>query len=155
MEELSYLGIDWGKADIGVALADPETRIAFVLTTIHNDTDAVKRLADIIEREHIGTVVIGLSERVMVRDDFDEDPENQDEDEPEEGGRRLGALLSEYFPTGLRVVYQNEMFTTKMAQRNLIERGMKRRVSKNDDAESARIILQSWLEGAGRHEREA
>jgi RNase H-fold protein (predicted Holliday junction resolvase) len=37
------------------------------------------------------------------------------------------------------------MFTTKMAQFNLRERGMKH-VSKHDDVEAARIILQAWLE---------
>jgi RNase H-fold protein (predicted Holliday junction resolvase) len=36
------------------------------------------------------------------------------------------------------------MFTTKMAQANLIERGTKQ-VSKHDDEEEARIILEQWL----------
>jgi len=43
------------------------------------------------------------------------------------------------------VEYQNEMFTTKMAQANLIERGEKG-VSQHDDEEAARIILQEWLD---------
>jgi len=37
------------------------------------------------------------------------------------------------------------MFSTKMAQANLLEKGMKN-VGKFDDQESAKIILQSWLD---------
>ena len=48
----------------------------------------------------------------------------------------------------IRIEYQNEMFTTKMAQANLIERGVKH-VSLHDDEEAARIILQEWLDKDG------
>jgi RNase H-fold protein (predicted Holliday junction resolvase) len=37
------------------------------------------------------------------------------------------------------------MFTTKMAQENIKKRGEKN-ISKMDDQEAARIILQSWLD---------
>jgi RNase H-fold protein (predicted Holliday junction resolvase) len=37
------------------------------------------------------------------------------------------------------------MFTTREAQRNLIEKGVKG-IKKYDDQEAARIILQNWLE---------
>ncbi len=46
---------------------------------------------------------------------------------------------------GVPVLYHEEMFTTKMAQDNLKEKGVKG-VKKYDDQEAARIILQSWLD---------
>jgi RNase H-fold protein (predicted Holliday junction resolvase) len=58
-------------------------------------------------------------------------------------GEKLGKLIQKLF--SVNVVYQNEMFTTKIAQARLIERGEKK-VSKRDDAEAARIILQEWLD---------
>jgi len=45
----------------------------------------------------------------------------------------------------MEVEYQNEMFTTKIAQANLMEKGIKS-IKKYDDMEAARIILQSWLD---------
>ena len=51
-------------------------------------------------------------------------------------------------PGEVEVLVDNEIAVqnlTKMAQQNLIERGMKN-VSKYDDEEAARIILQEWLD---------
>jgi RNase H-fold protein (predicted Holliday junction resolvase) len=45
----------------------------------------------------------------------------------------------------MKIEYQEEMFTTKQAQRNLIEKGVKG-IKKFDDQEAARIILQGWLD---------
>ena len=126
----NYLGIDWGAADIGVALAHGETRIALAYTTLHNDQDFLRRLGEIIVSENIGTVVIGI-------------PSYINRVEVKYPGEKLGELLAKHFPVG--IAYQNEMFTTKMAQANLIERGMKQ-VSKHDDEEAARIILSTWLD---------
>ena len=60
MENKAYLGIDWGSVDVGIALADPETRIALTCTTLRNDEQLLQRIAEIIEREDVGTIVIGI-----------------------------------------------------------------------------------------------
>lgn len=130
----AYLGIDWGASDVGVALADGETKMAFTYVTLANDKKLLQHLAEIIEREDVGTVVIGI-------------PSHVNREEVEYAGERLGEALKETI-SGIRVEYQNEMFTTKMAQANLIERGAKR-VSSHDDEEAARIILQEWLDKTG------
>jgi putative transcription antitermination factor YqgF len=126
----NYLGIDWGSVNIGVALAHEETKLALVYTTLKNDKDLLKRLGVIIVAENITTLVIGI-------------PSYINRQEVEYEGEKLGRLIQNNFP--MIVEYQNEMFTTKMAQVNLIERGVKE-VSKHDDAEAARIILQEWLD---------
>lgn len=131
MAEKGFLGIDWGAVDVGIAVADPETRIALTCTTLRNDEQLLQRIAEIIEREDIGTVVIGI-------------PSHVNRVAVEYEGEKLGKLLAAFLPE-LRIAYQDEMFTTKMAQHNLIERGMKN-VSKHDDEEAARIILQEWLD---------
>ena len=132
MEERGYLGIDWGATDVGVAFADPEPRIALGLTTLHNDATLPARVAEIVERERVGTIVIGT-------------PSHIDRKEMEDKSETFGNALRKHIPAQVRIVYENEMFTTKMAQFNLRERGMKH-VSKHDDVEAARIILQAWLE---------
>lgn len=126
----NFLGIDWGSVKVGIALAHEETRVALAYATLENNKELLLRLGEIITAEHIGTVVIGI-------------PSYINREEVEYAGEKLGRLLEQRF--SVLVEYQNEMFTTKMAQANLIERGEKG-VSRHDDEEAARIILQEWLE---------
>ncbi len=125
------LGIDFGTAKVGLALADLETKIAFAYITLKNDENFLKNLTRIIEKESVGKIIIGS-------------PGYLKQDKKEKPAEIFGLLIEKKF-SEVSVEYQDEMFTTKMAQDNLIEKGMKR-VGKIDDAESARIILQSWLD---------
>lgn len=127
---VNYLGIDWGKRDVGIALAHAETRIAIPFATERNDAGLLERLKSLIVAEAIGTVVIGVPSHVNRR-------------EVVYPGEVLGRTLAEV--VGIRVAYQDEMFTTKLAQQALIQRG-ERHVHQKDDAEAARIILQEWLD---------
>ncbi len=135
----NYMGIDWGATDVGVAVADHETRVALAYATLANDGKLLESLGKIFLKESIGTVVIGI-------------PSYINHETAEYSGEKLGKSLKERFPF-LEIAYQDEMFTTKMAQANLIERGTKQ-VSKHDDEEAARIILQEWLD-TRRNEKEA
>jgi putative holliday junction resolvase len=124
------LGIDFGSAKVGLSLADTETRIAFVYGAIAVGRDFFDKIGEIIQKESVEAVVIGI-------------PQYNIEKEGEEKARKMGEALQGKFDVA--VEYQDEMFTTKMAQANLREKGEKM-VSKIDDAESARIILQEWLD---------
>lgn len=126
----NYLGIDWGATNIGIALAHQETGVALPYRTLKNDANTVTELGKIIATEDIGTIVIGI-------------PVYEHRKEELYGGEVLGGMLQKHF--SVEIVYQNEMFTTKMAQANLIEQGVKN-ASKHNDEESARIILQEWLD---------
>lgn len=128
-EGKNYLGIDWGASKVGVALAHGETRIALGYAALRNDEALFGHLGSIIKEEDIGTVVIGIPRHAL-----------RDGDQYE--GEAFGRALAEAFP--VKVAYQDEMFTTKMAQANLIERGASG-ISKDDDREAARIILSEWL----------
>lgn len=125
----NYLGLDWGKAKIGVALAHEETRLAMAYGVFPNDGKLLEVLGVLFEQEDIGTVVIGVHSKGT----FVGEPEAE----------KLGKQIAERF--SVQVVYQDEMFTSKMAQQNLIAKGEKY-VSAHDDAEAASILLQSWLD---------
>lgn len=125
----NYLGIDWGRAKVGVALAHAETHLAMAYGVLKNDEKLLENMGVLIEKEEIGTVVIGVHQRGVY--------------EGEREGEQFGELLSIRF--GVGVAYQDEMFTSKMAQQNLISQGEKH-VSTHDDAEAASILLQSWLD---------
>lgn len=125
----NYLGLDWGQAKIGVALAHAETRLAMAYGVLPNDDKLLDALGNFFEQEEIGTVVIGIHK--------------SDTYQGEHEGEKLGKLIAERF--SVVVEYQDEMFTSKMAQQNLISKGYKQS-SAHDDAEAASILLQSFLE---------
>lgn len=126
--EVSHiLGIDFGSSKVGLALADSEMKIASAYETLENDDQLLENLAKIIEENEVKKIILGVT-------DF-----HSQEDEK----RRFGKLIEEKL--GVEVEYQNEMFTTKIAQANLMEKGVKS-IKKYDDMEAARIILQSWLD---------
>ena len=128
-----YLGVDYGKSHIGLSIADSETRIAFGYGTLENTNDLCDKIAGIIQKEDVSVVVIGMPEL-----------KNRESKENQEEYKKFGEKMKEILPE-IKIEYANEMFSTKIAQANLIEKGM-RNVKDLDHMEAARIILQSWLE---------
>lgn len=125
-----YLGIDFGKTKIGLAMADSETKIAFGYGTIENNKKLLENLAEIIAKENIEKIIIGLPSHTL-------------KNKEKSAEKALGKLLRNNI--GVTIEYAEEMFTTKMAQANLKETGLKN-IGKIDDKEAARIILQSWMD---------
>jgi putative Holliday junction resolvase len=124
-----YLGVDYGEAKAGLAIADSETRIAFAYGTLKNDKEMLRNISKIIKKEKIKAVVIGVPKRT---------------------GDRKTVYLGEKLGENLRkekieVFYQDEIYSTKIARENLKEKGL-RDINRFDDSEAARIILASWLE---------
>ena len=129
MEAKKILGVDYGVSRIGLAIADSETRIAFAYGTIDNK-NFLKEIGGIIEKENIETVVLGkLKNAGAGKKAF----------EAQEIGEKISRELK------VEVSYQEEMFSTKMAENNLKEAGVKN-LKSLDNQEAARIILQSWLD---------
>jgi len=121
------LGIDFGTAKVGLAMADSELKIASAYKTLENNKDLLDNLAEIIRANEIDMIIFGTTEY------------NGQADDKMKFGKQIEQKL------GIKVEYQSEMFTTKMAENNLIERGLKN-VKRFDDQEAARIILQEWLD---------
>lgn len=125
-----FLGVDFGQAKIGLALADEETRMAFAYDTFKNDKDFMDKLREIVEQEHVKAIIMGVTR-------YGGDPTNADEK------IKFGEKIEKEL--GIAVMFQDEMFTTKMAHENIKMRGG-RNIAETDDKEAARIILQSWLD---------
>lgn len=124
-EQKYFLGIDWGESKTGLALADSENLIATAFREVDTENliDEIKKLSDGYEFEKI---IFGVSDTSVDVKEIDEI-------------RNLG----------LSVVFENEDFSTLMAQKNIQEfRG--KNITKNDNAEAARIILQGWLDNNGK-----
>ncbi len=134
---MRYLGLDLGRATIGLALADDVLRTARALRTVRRSREAddlaeVKRVAEDYE---VGQAVLGL-------------PLNMDGSEGPSAqlARRFAPRLEAAL--GVPVALFDERLSTFEAESRLRERGLSARDQRAViDAEAAAVILQGWLDG--------
>ncbi len=125
---MRYLGIDYGKKRIGLAVSDSGGRIAFPKSVMANrgDKHAADDLKLLIEEEEVSEIVVGL-------------PISMDGRETEETAhvRRFVVALEKEIV--LPIHLENEMLTTRMAK----QEGIKQ---EHIDEAAAALILQSYLD---------
>jgi putative Holliday junction resolvase len=136
------LGLDYGTVRIGLAVSDPDRKIASPLTTYQRrsrelDADFFRAL---IEEELIERIVVGLPIHLSGR-------EGQKAGEAREFGKWLGDA------TGLSIVFADERFTTVEAESALWTAGLtnKKRKQRRDRV-AAQILLQAYLEAGSPEE---
>ncbi len=130
LETEHFLGIDYGKAKVGLAVADSEVKIAFAHSTLDSDRNVFDKIGDIVVKESVGTVIIGKPKETEQYDSV--------------SVSRFASEIADMFPL-IKIEFEDEMFTTKMAEDRLKEKGAKK-IKNLDNQEAARIILQSWLD---------
>jgi len=123
---MRFLGIDYGKKRIGLALSDDEGRLAFPKEILFNDKKFFLRLAEIIKEEEIGEIVLGDSE------DFKGKP-NEVMEEINDFAKELKEKFS------VPVFFQKEFLTSVEARRYQAKR-------EKADARAAALILQRYLD---------
>ena len=130
------LAIDYGKKRTGLAVTDPLRIIATALETV-STSELLTFLKTYTKKESVDEFVIGMPKTLR----------NEDS-EIAPLVRKFILELRGQFP-GKPVHEVDERFTSSMAQRTMIEGGMKkkdRQVKGNVDKISATIILQSFLQ---------
>ena len=135
-EMARLLAIDYGKKRTGLAVSDEMQIIAGGLTTVAT-TELLDYILDYVKREPVERIVVGLPKRMN-----NEPSENMRRVEP--FVNRLRKLLPD-----IPVDYHDERFTSVLAQRTIIEAGIKKMARRNKelvDEVSATIILQSYME---------
>ena len=131
------LGLDLGDVRIGVAISDPERRMAVPMGTVRTGAPAdLRAIAELVREHDVVLVVVGLPLRLS-------------------GERGSAAAKAEGFADALRavldvpVVLQDERLSTVEAERALREGGVsgpaRRAVV---DRSAATVILQAYLDGA-------
>lgn len=118
------LGIDYGERKIGLAISSG--KLAQPLKVVHS----LSEILDIINKEHVEKIVIGISEGQVAKN-----------------AKKFAEELKE--KTNLEVVEIDETLSTKDAQAMAMEAGIKRKKRKAmEDAYAAALILQSYLDNA-------
>lgn len=127
----NFLALDVGERRIGVAVGDSAVRVAVPLDTIDVDGKEVEKIANLVLRERVDTVVIGY-------------PRNQ-AGEPTAQTTYVEAFTAKLKDIASEIVYQDESLTSVLAEQRLKE--YKKPYAKADiDAQAAAIILQDYME---------
>lgn len=130
------LAIDYGKKRTGLAVSDEMQMIAGGLTTVPT-AELLDFLIGYVSREPVERIIVGLPKQMN--------------NEPSENMRRITPFvnrLRKVLPD-IPVEFHDERFTSVLAQRTIIEAGIKKMARRNKelvDEVSATIILQSYME---------
>lgn len=131
-----YLGLDLGTKTCGVAITDRSNTIIFPHTTIRFPKEAydvaIEKIKEIIEKEDITDVVIGL-------------PKNMDGTLGFASERTLN-FIPKLENLGVDVFTVDERLTSVEAERILHDNNLKSKEFKDKvDMEAATLILESYL----------
>lgn len=130
------LGIDLGKARIGVALSDELGWMAHPLQTLVTSSKSPQEIVALAEKHQVNVVVIGLPRKLDGTDGLAAD-----------FCRDFAKKIEEL--TEIKVVLWDERLTTAAATRHLHERGLKSKAHRAIiDQVAAQQILQSWMDAS-------
>jgi len=135
------LGLDLGDVRIGVAISDPERRLAVPIGTVHvgRPPGELKAIASLVGENDVTLVVVG-------------DPRSLS---GARGARshhatQFASALAAFLP--VRVELQDERLSSVEAERVLRTAGVRGRVLRDRvDRSAATVILQAWLDAHPRH----
>ena len=139
----SILSIDYGLKRVGLAISDENKSFAFPLSVIENNgtKKLINKIKEIILERDIDLIVVGM-------------PFNMDKTKGEMAEKVEVFVKLLKNETNKTIETVDERLTSFVALENLKETKLKgKKLRKYIDSESARLILQEFLEGYnGRHD---
>jgi putative Holliday junction resolvase len=132
---MRLLGIDYGDSRIGLSISDELASFAHPYRTVQCDSKVFHEIRQIVERERITGIVIGL-------------PKNMDGTLGQSAAKAkaFGGELALVIPA-TSIMFWDERLTTIEAQRALHAAGKNAKQSKKMiDQVAAQILLQSYLD---------
>ena len=128
------LGIDFGRARIGLAISDELHLLAHPLETIRNDKAAIAKIAELVQNRKIHTVVVGVPRHM-----------SGEIGESATAAFQFVEQLRTQLPCAIET--SDERLTTVAAERALRESGKKTRDTRHVvDQVAAQMILQTYLD---------
>lgn len=123
---MNYLGIDFGLKKIGLAVSEGELSSPWEILDVKNFSDALKKTSEVIKKGRFEKVVVGLPEGKMAQNVLG----------------FVKALKNE----GFEVETTEETLSSKRGLKAMIEMGVGKKKRKAEDAYSAAVILQNYLD---------
>lgn len=123
---MRYLAIDYGKKKIGLAISEGLTASPLKILDVSSLKDAITKVSQVLNQENIEKIVIGY-------------PESG------ESKKLVDNFLSE-FKSGLEVIKFPETLSSQNALNNMINLNLSKKNRSREDAYSATLILQEFLD---------
>lgn len=123
---MKYLGVDFGLRRIGLATSDGELATPFKVLEVKSLKDAVLKLEQVIREGEFDQVAVGLPEGKM--------------------GQTVRGLINKLQKREIDVIEVDETLSTQNAVAMMIELNIPKGKRKINDAYSAAIILQEYLD---------
>ena len=127
---MKYLGIDYGLKKVGLAVSEGQVASPLKVIAISSLKDGLEKIGHEIKKEEINRVVIGIPEGQM--------------------GRIAKSFAAElkikYQDQQVQIIETDETLTTKDAQNLMITLGVGMKDRQQEDAYSAMLILQQFLD---------
>ncbi|MBI2595174.1 Holliday junction resolvase RuvX [Candidatus Daviesbacteria bacterium] len=123
---MKYLGIDYGKKKIGIAISEGEMAEPFMILEISSLKDALGKVIKIINDEGIEEVVIGM---------------------PESGeAKKITENFIELLSKHVKVIESEETLSSQKAQKMMADLGIPKNKRGDEDSYAAAYILQDYLD---------
>lgn len=123
---MKYLGVDFGLRRIGLATSDGELAAPFKVLEVKSYKETVLKLEKVVLDGEFDLVVIGLPEGKM--------------------GQTVRGFINKLRKNSIDVVGVDETLSTQKALEQMIELNIPKGKRKINDAYSAAIILQGYLD---------
>lgn len=128
---MRYLGLDYGLKKVGLALSEGQIASPFKVIEVNSLKDAVNKISQVIDKEQIERVVIGIP----------------DSGESKSAVKKfIPALKVELKNDLVSIIEADETLSSSSARDMMIDLGMGEKARGKEDAYSASIILQNFLD---------
>lgn len=126
---MKYLGIDYGKRKVGLAISEGEIATPFKVVQVSALKDAIVKISAIIDSEEIDQVIVGIPESGEARKITE----------------KFIKELKNVIPQWCDIVEVEETLTSQNAKVEMIRSGVSRKNRRDEDSFAAAIILQNYL----------
>ena len=123
---MKYLGLDWGMKKIGMAVSNGQLSSSFGTLEVSSFEQAIQKVIDVVKKENVETVVIGLPEGEM--------------------GKAVLKVSNRLSAEGVEVELADETLSSKNAVQTMITLGTSKKARKEDHSMAAVLLLQDYLD---------
>lgn len=125
-----YLGVDYGKKYVGLALSEGNLASVYKRLEVRGLEDAVKKVMAVVAREGVEAMVVGI---------------------PESGEAKTltKKFIKEIKGEKVKVEEVDETLTSKNASKLMLELGVRKKKRQLDHMTAACLILQEFLDNKG------
>lgn len=128
---MRYLGIDYGLKKVGLALSEGQIASPFKVIDVTSLKDAVNKISSIIEKEQIDRVIVGVPESGQSKNAVK---------------KFLSEIKQKLKEEEVSIIEADETLSSSAAIDLMVDLGVSRESRQKEDAYSASIILQNFLD---------